>query len=111
MALNQEEVLKILDLYLPTANVMPEWLEGDSKNVSAFFGTTTGKKLSQIANFHVAQAAMTACSEKEHGDWFRGLAHGIRVAYATIESLKFRTPQTEEGTQGDLSGIPTEFKE
>jgi hypothetical protein len=105
-------MLKYLKLALLCAKYAPpqdvEWTTGDRKNLTAFLGTKTGAKLEAIGIAHVGQAAITACSSTNDAD--RHVANGIRLTWAAIDQLKFRTPQTQEGTQGDQSGIPEEFQ-
>jgi hypothetical protein len=54
---------------------------------------------------------MNACAEKEAQSYHCGIAQGVRVTWATISSLEFRTPQSQEGTtEGDDDRIPEAFQ-
>jgi hypothetical protein len=101
---------RLFSQYHPSASVTIDWTEGDRKNLTAFFESKTGQKLRAVSSAHIAQSAMNACAEKQDQSYHCGIAQGVRVTWATIASLEFRKPQTQEGTQEDDSGIPEEFK-
>ena len=100
---------RLFSQYQPSASVTIDWTEGDRKNLSSFFESRTGAKLRAVSNSHIAQSAMTACAENPNHNYHCGIAQGVRVTWATIASLEFRTPQTQEGTHEDDDRIPAEF--
>lgn len=96
--------------FRPEIGAFPEWKPGDAKNWSGYCGTEAGAKMERIMALYCTQMALDACMNDEKGDFHRGIAFGARQLAAYLESHKFRTPQTEEGTPEDQSGIPDEFK-
>lgn len=104
-------LLRTLERFRPHTQITIDWTDADRRWLTAALQSPSGIKLEAFMGAHIAQAALTACAKEHDHSYHCGVANGIRVGYATIESLKFRTPEAQQGTQEDDSRIPREFTE
>ena len=103
-------LLRTLERFKPHTQITIDWGDHDKKSLLAFLQSPTGVKLEAFMGAHIAQAALTACAKEHDHSYHCGVANGIRVGYATIESLKFRQPEAHTGNLAqDDSRIPSEF--
>ena len=88
-----------------------EWDEGDSKNLEAFFKTSTGERLRKFMNNLEAENNARAVIETKNTQYNAGTAFGSRSMVAHIFTLSVTDPQPLNEDEYDTYRNETELDE